>query len=50
VRRFLALQKPLDNMRPACFTRSLQMELIAGIVGATLVLLIVKIADVVLPK
>jgi hypothetical protein len=50
VSRFLALQYSLDNMRPACFKRSLQMELIAGIVAATIVLLVVKIADVILPK
>jgi hypothetical protein len=50
VPRFLALQYSLDNMRPACSTRSLQMELIAGIVAATLVLLVVKIVDVILPR
>jgi hypothetical protein len=50
VPRFLALQNPLDNMRPACFTRSMQMELIAGIVVATIVLMVAQLIDVVLPK
>lgn len=50
VPRFLALQYPIDNMRPACLTRSLQMELIAGIVVATIVLMVAKIVEVVLPK